>query len=60
MFFINFITRIFDIFNSSKKDNILVGLSQLRESKEPVLQEVQKPKSNKNTKLSDLIKGENY
>jgi|GEM_PF-4937372 len=60
MFFINFITRIFDIFNSSKKDNILVGLSQLRESKEPVLQEVQKPKSNKNTKLSDLIKGGNY
>jgi hypothetical protein len=48
---------ILEILGFNKSDNVLVGLSQLRETKEPVLQEVRKPSNNRDVKLSDLIKG---
>jgi len=60
MVFMNFIKWMCEIFGFNKDDNTLVGLSQLRETKEPVLQEIQKPGNNKDIKLSDLIRGENY
>ncbi|MDD3014761.1 MAG: hypothetical protein PHC34_13755 [Candidatus Gastranaerophilales bacterium] len=60
MIFINFINWICKIFNSNRGDNTFVGLSRLREVKEPVLQEIQKPVNNKNIKISDLIKGGDY
>lgn len=60
MILINFINSILEIFGFFKGENTLVGLSQLRETKEPVLQEIQKPRNNKNIKISDLIKGADY
>lgn len=57
MIFVNFMNWILEILGFNKSDNVLVGLSQLRETKEPVLQEVRKPSNNRDVKLSDLIKG---
>jgi len=60
MLLINFINLICEIFGFNKTDNTLVGLSQLRETKEPVLQEIPKTLNSKNIKISDLIKGGDY
>lgn len=41
---------------SNTKNNTLIGLSQLREAKEP-MQEFAAVKKNKTLKISDIIKG---
>jgi hypothetical protein len=59
MILINFIKFIVQLF-SSGKDQTLIGLSGLKETREPVLQEIIKPVNTKNIKLSDLMKGAEY
>ena len=54
-----FIKWFADIFSINKKDNTLIGLSQLKETQETV-KEIKKIKikKEKEVKISDLIRGE--
>lgn len=58
MIFSHLIAWINELFFFKKKDNVLIGLSQLKEAKEPV-SEI-KAKKNREIKISDLIRGDNY
>jgi len=59
MAFMNIINWLSDLFLINKTDNNLIGLSQLKE-KQILPKQIAKIKKNKEIKISDLIRGENY
>lgn len=60
MAIMNIINWLSDLFLVNKTDNNLIGLSQLKEKQIFPKQTVKIKKKNKEIKISDLMRGENY